>query len=330
MASETRAPGLMSLSAAQSAEDEAASASSASAPSDRKRARDDSNSTNSDEPAANKPKAGPFSWHRPDSWTGRVAPLSVPAEGRVHLLPFLLPTQICDSDNPTIIQLARSIVPRGSGPKLAAEIVRDWIRRNIRYSLDDKRSRASETLAKREGMCSNKANLQISLLRATGVACGYRLVHVTKECFRSDKMLPELFEKIHEPTVHCFCAVYLPDIDEEGLPKMTGSFYNYDATERVREANEEHVFLHEESESGETRYQDRWLRGPFGPPQANLDHLLLMRPSQRWNLAKNLFERQNELYRKEHKPQRRHSNPENGTASEGKEKENDGSASDSA
>ena len=248
----------MSLSAAQSAEDEAASASSASAPSDRKRARDDSNSTNSDEPAANKPKAGPFSWHRPDSWTGRVAPLSVPAEGRVHLLPFLLPTQICDSDNPTIIQLARSIVPRGSGPKLAAEIVRDWIRRNIRYSLDDKRSRASETLAKREGMCSNKANLQISLLRATGVACGYRLVHVTKECFRSDKMLPELFEKIHEPTVHCFCAVYLPDIDEEGLPKMTGSFYNYDATERVREANEEHVFLHEESESGETRYQDRY------------------------------------------------------------------------
>ena len=33
-------------------------------------------------------------------------------------------------------------------------------------------------------MCSNKANLQIALLRATGVASGYRLVHVTKECFR--------------------------------------------------------------------------------------------------------------------------------------------------
>jgi len=234
-----------------------------------------------------------------------VAPLSVPAEDRVHLLPFLLPTQICDSDNPAIIQLARSIVPRGCGPKLAAEMVRDWIRHNIRYSLDDKRSRASETLAKREGMCSNKANLQIALLRATGVASGYRLVHVTKECFRSDKMLPELFEKIHEPTVHCFCAVYLPDIDENGLPKMTGGFYNYDATERVREANEELVFL-KELESGETRYQDRWLRGPFGPTQANLDHLLLMKPSQRWNLAKNLFERQNELYRKEHKQGNKH------------------------
>ena len=60
------------------------------------------------------------------------------------------------------------------------------------------------------------------------------------------------------------------------------------------------MFLHEDP-SGETRYQDRWLRGPFGPAQANLDHLLLMRPSQRWNLAKNLFERQNELYRQEHK-----------------------------
>ena len=98
-----------------------------------------------------------------------------------------------------------------------------------RYTLDDKRSKASETLAKREGMCTNKANLQVSiwrakcstsyflhhslaaklcitrvqiaLLRATGVACGYRMVHVTKECFRSPKTLPELFEKIHEPTV---------------------------------------------------------------------------------------------------------------------------------
>lgn len=44
--------------------------------------------------------------------------------------------------------------------------------------------------------------------------------------------------------------------------------------------------------------QDKWVRGPFGPVQANLDHLLLMKPSQRWKLAKNLFDRQNEILRK--------------------------------
>ena len=48
---------------------------------------------------------------------------------------------------------------------------------------------------------------------------------------------------------------------------------------------------------GPVRYQDKWLRGPFGPVQANLDHLLMMKPSARWQLAKNLFERQNEILR---------------------------------
>ena len=36
-------------------------------------------------------------------------------------------------------------------------------------TLQDKSDRASETLAKREGMCTNKANLQVALLRADGV-----------------------------------------------------------------------------------------------------------------------------------------------------------------
>ena len=39
----------------------------------------------------------------------------------------------------------------------------------LTLTLQDKSDRASETLAKREGMCTNKANLQVALLRAAGI-----------------------------------------------------------------------------------------------------------------------------------------------------------------
>lgn len=214
------------------------------------------------------------------------------------MLPFLLPTHVCDADHPEVVQLSRQLIPPGTATLQAANSVRLWIRENIKYTLDDKKAKASETLAKREGMCTNKANLQIAVLRAAGIAAGYKLVHITKECFRSPHMLPELFEKIHEPTVHCFAAVYCPDVNEDGGTLVSGRFYDMDATERVRTPPEETTFLEQDPCTGETRYQVRWLRGPIGDVQANLDHLLLLKPSARWHLAKNLFDRQNEILRK--------------------------------
>ena len=74
-------------------------------------------------------------------------------------------------------------------------------------------------------------------------------------------MLPELFAKIHEPTVHCFAAVYLPDLSDDGaaagdggddapppVPLRSGAFYNYDATEKRRAGGPDALtFLHEAS-----------------------------------------------------------------------------------
>ena len=40
--------------------------------------------------------------------------------------------------------------------------MRDWVRKEIVYTLDLKNTTASQTLNKREGMCTNKANLQVS------------------------------------------------------------------------------------------------------------------------------------------------------------------------
>ena len=79
--------------------------------------------------------------------------------------------------------------------------------------------------------------------------------------------------------MHCFAAVWIPDEDEQGCQLPTGKWFNCDAGDEA--------FMVEEA-SGETRYADEWTRGPIGAVQSNLDHLLLMRPSQRWALAKDL------------------------------------------
>ena len=131
-----------------------------------------------------------------------LPPLSAPAAGRLHLLPFLIPTALCDADAPEVVTLARSLVKVDAGIKEKAMLIRTWIRQAIAFRLDDKKAKASETLQKREGMFTNRANLQVAMLRAVGVPAGYRLMHITKECYRTLDVLPEVFAQISEPTVN--------------------------------------------------------------------------------------------------------------------------------
>jgi hypothetical protein len=159
---------------------------------------------------------------------------------------------------------------------------------------------ASDTLRKGEGMCTNKANLQVALLRAAGIPAGYVVVHVTKACFEGPQVLDEVLAAISPITVHVFCAAYIPyAVPLPGSrPGPTGAaewdelgaFRHYDATERPGGSH----FTFHEGYTDETRYQQRWLRGPFSPVQGNLDHLLTHGPHK---LSDELRERQNELYR---------------------------------
>mmetsp|Transcript_29969 Transcript_29969/g.25267 ORF Transcript_29969/g.25267 Transcript_29969/m.25267 type:complete len:229 (-) Transcript_29969:112-798(-) len=213
--------------------------------------------------------------------------LGRPAVDRMHLMPFLLPTNFCDSENAAIRTLAHELIPAGTSAEEAAKMVRAWVRREITYTLDVKDTTASQTLRSREGMCTNKANLQVAIMRAAGVPAGFVMCHVTKEAFKSEHILEELYATISDPTIHCFCAVYIPEFQ---------SFRNYDATEKSRESPAHNKLLAEDPDTGETTYQPKWLRGPFGPVQANLDHLLsYVFPSR---ISDQLRDKQNALYRK--------------------------------
>ena len=57
-------------------------------------------------------------------------------------------------------------------------------------------------------MCTNKANLQVALLRANGIPAAYGEYLISREALRP-LCRPDFFEKINEATTHIYCAVWL-------------------------------------------------------------------------------------------------------------------------
>ena len=125
--------------------------------------------------------AVPLMWH---------ARFATPRAGELHLRPFLLGSAVCDCDHPAVIALSRELVGRCSSVTEAAASVRLWVRAHIVYTLQDKSDRASETLAKREGMCTNKANLQVALLHCAACSRTCRVHPCIAERPASDKLHP--------------------------------------------------------------------------------------------------------------------------------------------
>ena len=117
---------------------------------------------------------------------------SKPRVGELHLRPFLLPTTCCDFGHPDIMALSRQLIPDSRNVAAAAAAVRAWVQANVVYTLQDKSDLASDTLRKREGMCTNKTNLQVALLRAAQIPAAYVILHITKQAFNADYMLPEV------------------------------------------------------------------------------------------------------------------------------------------
>ena len=201
--------------------------------------------------------------------------------GASHLLPFLLPTSMCDCEHRSIQEHAQRLVPAHCSAARAAAVVRAWVRSHIRYELREPSNSASDSaqdiastiLSRRAGTCTNRTTLQIALLRAAGIPAGYVLVHVTEAAFKDPHLLPQDHQRASPIAVHVFCAAYITFEEDTGVDIGwcdSGSFRHYDATEPLGASHlTEHV-----SHSDETRVQRRWQRGPFAPVQANLDHLI--------------------------------------------------------
>jgi len=191
----------------------------------------------------------------------------------IRLTAFLLPTEFCDSDNFQIDTWTHMIIRGKKNPIEQAKLIKEWVQHHIKYRADFRNIKASETLSKGFGQCSNRANLQIALLRVLKVPAGYAVVGIKKELFKSTSP-PEFYERIAQPTTHVYCVVYDVKFERwrhfDSLPHLT----LYKALQRMGKAE-----LRSHNSEGESRYKSEYLASEICI-HSNIDHLLKVPP--RW------------------------------------------------
>ena len=119
----------------------------------------------------------------------------------------LMGTKYCDVENSDVQGKVKQILS-SSGDSNTAVRIFDWVRDEVKYGFDFWNVKASETLRKMSGMCANKANLQIAMLRAAGIPAAYRTLRIRKEAIRTIAN-DELYRESAEAIIHVYCCVLL-------------------------------------------------------------------------------------------------------------------------
>jgi len=121
---------------------------------------------------------------------------------------FLQPTRFCDCHHPLVRHKAERL---SAGAVAAADIaarVFTFMREHVPYRFDFWNTTASHTLVKGRGMCTNKANLQVALLRACGVPAAYGHYRIRREALRP--LCAESFYRLVSPvTTHIYPVAWL-------------------------------------------------------------------------------------------------------------------------
>jgi transglutaminase-like putative cysteine protease len=119
---------------------------------------------------------------------------------------YLSPTTFCDFEHESIRAAAARL---SEGAASAAELARAafyFVRDEVRYSLGLTQDRASDTLLRRRGSCSHKANLFVALLRALGVPSGYHFMIVKAREYLGPGITPRFTQFMGQRSLHVFPA----------------------------------------------------------------------------------------------------------------------------
>jgi len=136
---------------------------------------------------------------------------------------FTEETKFCDFTNPDIQKISHEITASSLSDKEKSEKLFYWVKENIKFEFGYWGIKASDVLTRRTGMCTNKANLLIALLRAVSIPAGYGISKVdTKEYYRT--LMCPVFRKMVSPTTtHIYVGIFLdnkwvrcdPSVDDE-------------------------------------------------------------------------------------------------------------------
>ncbi len=127
------------------------------------------------------------------------------------IIKFLKETKFCDFSNPEIQKLTKEIAKNCKNEQEFAIRAFYWVRDNILYRVGMWQRKASETLAEKEGTCTNKSNLLVALLRANNIPAGYGVMKVYGQRYFGPIAIPMLKEFVSDVSVHVYAIVYLND-----------------------------------------------------------------------------------------------------------------------
>ena len=118
-------------------------------------------------------------------------------------------TALCNVGHPAIRSQAEALAQSAETPKATAQAVFRFVRDAILFDATlDIWEQASETLGKQVNDYCNKVNLQVALMRATGIPARCHLVKVKKDVL--EPFLPRfIYGQLPSPVGHFWCECHL-------------------------------------------------------------------------------------------------------------------------
>jgi len=121
---------------------------------------------------------------------------------------FLSATKYCDLENPEILNQTNRLISSNDSHIANSIRIFNWVRDEVKYAFDYWNVKASETLKKMRGICANKANLQIAMLRNAGIPAAYGLFRIKKEALKPIAH-KEIYYLSADIIMHVYCRVFL-------------------------------------------------------------------------------------------------------------------------
>ena len=144
---------------------------------------------------------------------------------------FLEETKYCNFNHPEIQKITSNITKNCKDDKEKSIALFYWVRDNIKYRFGNWGLSASEVLKQGHGMCTNKAVLLTTFLRASHIPAGFGILKVKGQEYFGLIAPKTLKDKVSKKSVHFYSYVNLdnkwikidPSVDRE-LANKTNYF----------------------------------------------------------------------------------------------------------
>ncbi len=121
---------------------------------------------------------------------------------------YLKSTELCDSCHPDILKKVKEIKGDTKSQQEIALKIFYFVRDEIVFSINDSKSKASQTLRRKTGECGTKTNLHVALLRASGIPARFHLSKCKSESLKG--IIPSwLYDRMPKVASHFWPEVYL-------------------------------------------------------------------------------------------------------------------------